>query len=375
MTTRIIQFGTSRFLQAHADLFIHEARAAGQDIGPVTVVKTTRGTERSGRVSAFGAEAGYPVIIRGLVDKKIIDRTLIVKSIDGAMIADRDWSDLVKLFAFEAQVVISNVGDSGYAIPPEDEIGAPRNDQVPLSFPAKLLCLLEARYRAGGKPMLILPCELVPENGKVLRRILADLAQKWKLDAAFNTWMANQVTICDTLVDRIVSEAIEPVGAIAEPYALWAIKSEASCEIPFSHPAVVVTDDLEPFMRLKLHILNLGHSFLAEIWQSEKRPPDETVREILGDAEIRKRLTDLYSEEVIPGFAGYGMAEAAAAYVATTLERFENPFLNHRLSDIAQNHRLKTDRRVADFMTWVSLRNPSANLAKLRVWSLSNLKS
>ena len=83
---------------------------------------------------------------------------------------------------------------------------------------------------------------------------------------------------------------------------------------------------------------------------TEKRPPDETVREILGDAEIRKRLTDLYSEEVIPGFAGYGMAEAAAAYVATTLERFENPFLNHRLSDIAQNHRLKTDRRVADFL-------------------------
>ena len=46
--TRIIQFGTSRFLQAHVDLFVHEARVAGQPIGPITVVKTTSDADRSG---------------------------------------------------------------------------------------------------------------------------------------------------------------------------------------------------------------------------------------------------------------------------------------------------------------------------------------
>ena len=281
------------------------------------------------------------------------------------MIADRDWQILAKLFATEAQVVISNVGESGYAVSSDDEIELSRGYDVPLSFPAKLLSLLVARFRAGGQPLLILPCELVPENGKVLRKILVDLAQKWELDEGFNTWLANEITICDTLVDRIVSEAIEPVGAIAEPYALWAIKREASYEIPFSHPAVVVTDDLEPFMRLKLHILNLGHSFLAQIWQSEKRPASETVREILGDAAIKMRLTDLYSEEVIPGFASRGMGKEAVAYVATTLGRFENPFLNHKLSDIAQNHGFKIERRVVDFIAWVKSCKPDANVTKL----------
>lgn len=362
MTKRLIQFGTSRFLQAHADLFIHEARVAGQDIGPITVVKTTRGSERSGRISAFGDNAGYPVIIRGIVDGKTTDNTLIVKSIDRALIADRDWQELIPLFAIEAQVVISNVGESGYAVPIEDEVRPVNNSQVPLGFPAKLLVLLHARYLAGGKPLLILPCELVTDNGQVLRRILVGLARKWECDDGFMGWLANKVTICDTLVDRIVSEAIEPVGAIAEPYALWAIKREASCEIPFTHPSVIVTDDLEPYLRLKLHILNLGHSFLAEIWQSEKRPADETVREILSDLVIRKRLTDLYRDEVIPGFAEYGMADAASAYVKTTRERFENPFLNHRLSDIAQNHRLKIERRVVEFIAWVKKRNANANV-------------
>lgn len=365
MTKRVIQFGTSRFLQAHADLFIHEARVAGQDIGPITVVKTTKGIERSGRVSAFGDEAGYPVIIRGIIDNKTVNNTLNVQSIDGGLIADRDWQKLNELFATEAQVVISNVGESGYAVPAEDEVGAPTADQVPASFPAKLLSLLHARYMAGGKPLLILPCELISENGKVLRKILVGLADKWKLNSGFNTWMSTQVTICDTLVDRIVSEAIDPIGAIAEPYALWAIKREASYKIPFTHPAVIETDGLEPFLRLKLHILNLGHSFLAQIWLSEKRTADETVREILSVPAIKKRLTDLYREEVIPGFAGHNMAEAATTYVATTLERFENPFLNHRLSDIAQNHRLKLDRRVVDFIAWIKLRNPVARVAKL----------
>ena len=365
MTKRIIQFGTSRFLQAHADLFIHDARISGQDIGPITVVKTTRGTERAGRVSAFGRAEGYPVIIRGLIDGKIIDNTFNVESIDDALIADRDWQELVELFAKDAQIVISNVGESGYAIPVEDEVNLSSGDWVPLSFPGKLLRLLAARHRAGGKPILILPCELITENGKVLRRILVDLAGKWKLDAIFSTWMASHVTICDTLVDRIVSEAIEPVGAIAEPYALWAIKRETSYDIPFTHPALVVTDDLEPYVRLKLHILNLGHTFLAEIWQAEKRPANETVREILNDAAIKKRLTDLYREEVIPGFAGHGMAEAATAYVTTTLERFENPFLNHHLSDIAQHHHLKIERRVVDFIAWIRMRNPTATVTKL----------
>ena len=47
MSPRIVQFGTSRFLQAHADLFVHEARASGRDIGPITIVQTTADVGRS----------------------------------------------------------------------------------------------------------------------------------------------------------------------------------------------------------------------------------------------------------------------------------------------------------------------------------------
>jgi tagaturonate reductase len=53
MSRRIVQFGTSRFLQVHVDLFVHEARAFGQHIGPITIVQTTADVGRSPRVQAF----------------------------------------------------------------------------------------------------------------------------------------------------------------------------------------------------------------------------------------------------------------------------------------------------------------------------------
>ena len=46
-------------------------------------------------------------------------------------------------------------------------------------------------------------------------------------------------------------------------------------------------------------------------------------------------------------FAALGLGDAATAYRRTTLERFRNPFLRHRLRDIAANHAAKKQRRFA----------------------------
>ncbi|MDE2445085.1 MAG: mannitol dehydrogenase family protein [Alphaproteobacteria bacterium] len=357
MKNQILQFGTSRFLQAHADLFVHEAREAGQDIGPITVVKTTHSLERAGRVAAFGDPSGYQVRIRGLSDGALVERSVWVRSVVAGLDAHENWPQVQDEFVCRTAIVICNVGEAGYAVSAEDIALGPDDSKLPAGFPAKLLRLLLARFYGGALPLLILPCELISENGKVLRGVLRDLAITWKLDDSFLTWLGAQVNICNTLVDRIVSEPLEPIGAITEPYALWAIEASDPLTIPFSHPAIVVTDDLTPFLRLKLHILNLGHSFLAQIWMAEKHQPDETVREILNDPDILMRLTELYRQDIVPGFTVWGMRAEAQAYVISTLERFRNPYLNHRLSDIFHNHALKVQRRGADFLTWVRQRD------------------
>ena len=358
MTHRIIQFGTSRFLQAHVDLFVHQARLANQDVGSITVVKTTPGGDRAGRIAALKSGAAFPVRIRGLNNGAVIDEIVSVASVDQAYDSEREWPSVVQCFVRESDIAVSNTGDRGYELSPQDDgYGFVSPLVPPRSFPAKLLALLLARFRDGGRPMLFLPTELVSKNGNRLAGILSTLAAETGQPEEFRAWLKQRVTFADTLVDRIVSAPIEPVGAVAEPYALWAIQ-RGSFAMPLRHPDVMAVDDLAPFERLKLHILNLGHTLLADRWMRDAREPSETVRRILDDPAIARILDAIYEEEVLPGFVLHGMEAEARRYVATTLERFLNPFLDHRLADIAQNHAVKVTSRIATFIAWAREREP-----------------
>ncbi|HVZ15098.1 MAG TPA: mannitol dehydrogenase family protein [Bauldia sp.] len=357
MTRRIIQFGTSRFLQAHADLFIHEARLQGQDIGPITAVKTTPGGDRAGRIAALKQYRSYPVRIRGLEAGHVIDQTVDVTSIDRALEAETEWPEVVRCFAEEVEVAISNVAEAGYKLDDADAGHDYAGGRPPRSFPAKLLALLRARHARGGKPLLFLPTELITGNGHVLKSILNGLARDTGQPESFIAWFGRSVTFLDTLVDRIVSAEIPPIGAVAEPYALWAIQAEGVAPV-FHHPSVKWVDDLESYASLKLYILNLGHTVITERWLRVKGAADETVRHTLSDPAVAAHLKAIYAEEVLPGFALRDMGDEAERYVATTIERFNNPFLEHRLADIAQNHAIKIQNRIGAFIAWVRRKQP-----------------
>ena len=88
--------------------------------------------------------------------------------------------------------------------------------------------------------------------------------------------------------------AIQTVGAIAESYALLAIEQQAGLRLPCRHPAIALVDDLEPIERLKLHILNLGHTVFAQCWMADRLRPDLTVREILELDGYRNLLAEIY---------------------------------------------------------------------------------
>ena len=347
MKTPFVQFGTSRFLQAHADLFISQALERQTAPGSITVVQTTGSPERAGRLAALTQPGGFPVAIRGLVDGKPVDKLERVTSVSRALSTNEDWDAIRGIVADEAEFLISNTGDTGYDVF-DDHFQA----SVPSSFPGKLLMLLKARFDAGGKPLTVLPCELVSRNGEVLKEIVLKLAHGRLADPRFSGWLESQIIWANTLVDRIVSEPIEPAGAVAEPYALWAIEKQPGLKAPCKHECVQMVDDLAPYEKLKLHILNLGHTVLADIWLTERREPGETVRQILGDADVTRRLEEIYGQEVIPAFAAKGLGSQASAYVETTLDRFRNPFLDHRLADIANHHPEKIVRRIAGLRHW-----------------------
>ncbi|WP_437716191.1 mannitol dehydrogenase family protein [Sorangium sp. So ce448] len=346
MGNPILQFGTSRFLQAHADFFISEALGAGRALGTITVVQTTSNPESRARIDALRAQGRYPVRIRGLRREEVVDTTIECGSITEALDANTDWPLVRERFAKDARVVISNTSDSGYVCSPEDTASllAP-GAGVPRGFVAKLVVLLRARFEAGAAPLTLLPCELVSNNGDTLRALVADVARQWGADADFLRYIEHTCIWVNSLVDRIVSEPIRPVGAIAEPYALWAIEQREGMVLPCQHEAMIVTDDLLHYERLKLLLLNLGHTYLAERWQLDGRPADENTLHAMRDPALRADLEALWRDEVVPVFDALGKGAAARAYLDEVRQRFQNPFLDHRLSDIARNHGEKMRRR------------------------------
>src|SRR6185503_21100864 len=77
-----------------------------------------------------------------------------------------------------------------------------------VSFPGKLLAFLFERFKAfkGSKEsgMIIVPTELITDNGDKLESIVLELAHRNNLDYKFIEWLENHNIFCNTLVDRIV---------------------------------------------------------------------------------------------------------------------------------------------------------------------------
>lgn len=338
----IVQFGTGRFLLGHVAALVGESLEAGHSRDGILVVQSSTRPEGKAKARALAERRRYPLRIRGRLSGRDVDIERQVESVAGCLIADEQWPVLENHVIEVARYVVSNTGDCGYWVGDDSSLA-----EVPASFPGKLTKLLRARFLAGRDGLVILPCELIAHNGQVLKRTVMAMARRDHDDADFMAWLDERCQWADTLVDRIVSEALEPVGAVAEPYALWAIRARPGVTLPCRHRDVRLVEDLAPFELRKLHILNLAHTCLVHLWRTEGFEERlSLVREAMAEPRLHTPLLSMLNDEVLPTLARELPDAALEAYRDSTLERFANPFLDHRLGDIAQYHPQKLQRRL-----------------------------
>ncbi|MFO0007782.1 MAG: tagaturonate reductase, partial [bacterium] len=73
------------------------------------------------------------------------------------------------------------------------------------SFPARLTQWLYQRFRyLPQQDTLLLPCELLPSNGELLKKWVKQHANNWSLSEDFLSWVESTCKFYTTLVDRIV---------------------------------------------------------------------------------------------------------------------------------------------------------------------------
>lgn len=339
----VLQFGGGNFLRGFVDAFVHDANATGQNVGRIVVVQSTR----SGIADTINRQQGvYHVVTRGLRNGRAVDEVSRIESLSRAFDAQSDWAQVIDIATSQSlNFIVSNTTEAGFALDPADT----DRSSVPASFPAKLLAVLWARFQAGlRQPIQSLPCELLPKNGDRLRTLVLEQASRWGAPANVVAWLRDGCVWHNSLVDRIVSGkpaehpllASDALLTVAEPFALWAIEKQPRARL-FEHPAIHWVDDTAPIELRKVRVLNGAHTALV----CKALPMGiATVREAVNDPEVGAWLRRLLDEEILPTLET--RTPGLRAFADSALERFANPFVEHKLSAIALNHEAKLRTRL-----------------------------
>jgi tagaturonate reductase len=338
----ILQFGSGRFLRAFADLFIHHANTQGQAVGRVVIVQSTG----DGRAGGLNAQHGkYHVVVRGFEHGQVVDRVEGCESVSRAVYAGTQWGEVLDLARSpHLTTILSNTTEAGFKL---DDTDSP-TDAVPKSFPAKLLAVLKARWEANQPPPTVIPCELIEGNAGILKSLLLKMADRWGHPDAFLGWLV-RTPFLHTLVDRIVTGtpadhpllATDPMVIVAEPFAFWALEDHPKSAFKLIHPAITRAADVTPYFLRKVRILNAAHTALL----IKAVPRGFTiVRDAVNDADLGAWLWHILSEEIVPTLEG--RVDQPLRFAEQTIERFKNPFLDHKFADIALHHASKIQVRL-----------------------------
>jgi len=356
---KVLQFGTGVLLRGLPDYFIDKANRQGLFGGRVVVVKSTD----SGDAGAFDRQDGlYTLCVRGIEDGKKVEENIICSAISRVLSARDGWSDILKLaHRPEMQIVISNTTEVGIQLVEEGIEG-----RVPDSFPGKLLAFLYERYKAfsasADSGMVIVPTELIVDNGKKLAAIVKQLANYNKLEEGFVAWMDEHCRWCSSLVDRIVpgkpdaatlQQLERDLGykddllSISEVYRLWAIQGDEKVKQVLSFAGadegVIIAPDIEIYRELKLRLLNGTHTLSCGLAVLAGFP---TVKSAMDDPAFSSFVADLMLKEIAPNIPYELPLSEARDFGLKVLDRFRNPHIQHQWISITMQYTSKIRMRV-----------------------------
>ena len=326
-----VQFGGGVFLRGFFDWMLAKANKSGKYCGNAMIVRAkTRGEDPLAAQNFM-----YTHVAR---DGNGVEST-VVDCIEGSMDPAADPAGFAALATTPTlALAVSNTTEAGVVYE-----ACPRPvDTVPASFPARLAHLLYLRFSAGLPGLLVLPCELIENNGDTLRDIVLRHARDWELDEDFVRYVTKECSFRNTLVDRIVSGAPgEPMDLgyedalvnTSEAFHLWVIEGEADERLPFASLGMNVkwVPELAPYRTLKVRILNGAHTSMIP---NALLCGVETVGDCMKNSEIRAFLEACLGE-ILPTLDFD--PDEAKAYAAEVLNRFENPYIRHLCSAISLN--------------------------------------
>ncbi len=355
---RVVQFGTGAFLRGFVEYFIDDANRQGRFNGSIVAVASSGTAAR--RDEILNEQDGlYTLAVQGMDGGAARQRYRVVASLSRALSARDDWDAVLELARDpEIDLVVSNTTEIGIALDDEDRF----DGRPPKSFPAKLTRFLAERATCFGYDrrcgVIVLPCELIENNGGELGALIRELAVRWKLDPRFIGWLDESVVFCNTLVDRIVPGALpaedaerlervfgyrDGLATTCENYALFAIEGDdglrARLGFPGEDSRIIVAPDIRPYRERKVRVLNGAHTLMVPAALAAGL---ETVRDVVTDAQFGRFIVRVIFDEIVPCLD----VPDAEQFARDVMSRFANPYVRHALIDITLHQTAKMRVRV-----------------------------
>lgn len=345
---RVMQYGEGNFLRAFVDYMIDIANENGVFNGDVVIVKPIE----FGSLERFHEQqCQYTVQLRGRVDGEPKRINRIVTSVADAVDCYSEYEKYAELAKLDTlRFVVSNTTEAGIVYEESDRLEM----NPPKSYPGKLTKFLYERFcffnGAPDKGLIMLPVELIDDNGLHLKECVLKQADNWNLGDDFKKWLEDACVFTATLVDRIVTgypkdevkELCEEFGYednlidTGEPFALWVIESPKDISEEFPLPKaglpVIFTKDHHPYKQRKVRILNGAHtSFVLASYLCG----NDIVSQSMNDELILKFIKGTLFDEVIPTLTL--PKQDLLDFTEAVFSRFNNPYVKHAHLAISLN--------------------------------------
>ena len=354
---RVLQFGTGVLLRGLVDYQIDKANKQGLFKGSIVIAKSTGGT-----TDEFAAQDNlYTVAVRGIRQGQAVSEDTVVTAVSRVLSAQTQWQDIMNLARNPSlRIIVSNTTEIGLTYVEESIFQSP-----PQSFPGKLTAFLYERFKnVGGsrnRGLVVIPTELVVDNGLKLRDMVERLAKHNELGKLFMKWLKFHVRFCNSLVDRIVpgkpdatihQQLEEQLGyedallTMTEPYHLWAIEGDDRVKDILSFAganssSIVIDEDITFYRERKLRVLNGSHTISVPLAYLLGH---EIVLDMMNDPLTSQFMSDVIHKEIVPTVPA-DASELVAEFADEVLDRFRNPNIEHLLLNITVQESAKMQSR------------------------------
>jgi len=346
----IVHMSIGGFHRAHQAFYIDKLLADSPENWMITAVGLLPSDEQN--IATLNTQDCLYTLVQRSAEE---DVPRVIGSIKHAIHAPSDPQEVLKVLAAESTKIVSlTVTEKGYCYDQTGNLDQTnhhvsqdlQNLDSPKTVLGYLVASLQVRKNNDLNPFTIMSCDNLPGNGHLTHKLVMQFAEL--VDVELAKWIDETVKFPNAMVDRITPATDDSTLELVKKYQIddaWPVACEDYVQwvleddfVNDDRPAleqvgVQLVEDVEPYEKMKVRLLNGSHSALAYIsYLIGYRKVDDAM----ADQQIADFVRRYMDEDItpsVPDVPGIDLDE----YKDSLIVRFANPAISDQIQRLAED--------------------------------------